>query len=88
MSSSAEPVTRSSCKRTSSDLSTVLVAPTSTSARRTTFRPTIALEGEETYVPVEQATVSIRSASVDRPGRLEAGELRAVDDALMLVLGL
>jgi mRNA interferase MazF len=47
---------------------TVLVAPTSTRARPTSFRPPIDVDGTET--------------------RVLAHELRAVDDALALVLGL
>jgi mRNA interferase MazF len=70
------------------DLSTVLVAPTSTSARPASFRPTIALEGERTRVLVEQTTVVDPQRLGRSAGRLEAGELRVVDEALMLVLGL
>ena len=70
------------------DLSTVLVAPTSTSARPTSFRPTITLGGEETRVLVEQTTVVDPQRLGRSAGRLDASEQRAVDDALMLVLGL
>ena len=70
------------------DLSTVLVAPTSASARPASFRPVIALEGQETRVLVEQTTVVDPQRLGASAGRLDAGELRAVDDALMLVLGL
>ena len=35
------------------DLSTVLVAPTSTSARAASFRPTITIEGQESRALVE-----------------------------------
>jgi mRNA interferase MazF len=69
-------------------LSTVLVAPTSTRARPASFRPTIDLEGEETRVLVEQTTVVDPQRLGRSAGRLEAGELRSVDEALMLVLGL
>ena len=69
-------------------LSTVLVAPTSTSARPTSFRPTIRLGSEETRVLVEQTTVVDPQRLGRSAGRLDASELRAVDDALMLVLGL
>ena len=69
-------------------LSTVLVAPTSASARAATFRPTIALDGSETRVLVEQTTVVDPQRLGSSAGRLDAGELRAVDNALMLVLGL
>jgi mRNA interferase MazF len=69
-------------------LSTTLVAPTSTSARAATFRPAIEIDGTETRVLVEQTTV-VDSQRLGRSGgRLEADELRAVDEALALVLGL
>lgn len=70
------------------DLSTTLVAPTSTSARPTSFRPTITLNGRETRVIVEQTTVADPQRLGRSAGRLEASELRAVDDALALILGL
>jgi mRNA interferase MazF len=70
------------------DLSTVLVSPTSASARAASFRPRITLEGQETRVLVEQTTVIDPERLGRSAGRLEAGELRAVDEALMLVIGL
>ena len=70
------------------DLSTVLVAPTSTNARPTSFRPTITLDGTDTRILVEQATVVDPQRLGRSAGRLEASELRSVDEALMLVLGL
>lgn len=70
------------------DLSTVLVAPTSTSARPVTFRPAIEILGVETRVLVEQATVVDPQRLGSSAGRLSAAELRSVDDALRLVLGL
>jgi mRNA interferase MazF len=69
-------------------LSTVLVSPTSTSARPASFRPTITLKGEDTRVLVEQTTVVDPQRLGRSAGRLDASELRAVDEALMLVLGL
>lgn len=69
-------------------LSTTLVAPTSTSARAATFRPSIEIDGTETKVLVEQTTVVDPQRLGRSAGRLEADELRAVDDALALVLGL
>ena len=69
-------------------LSTVLVSPTSASARAASFRPTITLASQETRVLVEQTTVVDPGRLGRSAGRLEAGELRAVDEALMLVLGL
>lgn len=70
------------------ELSTVLVAPTSSSARAASFRPTIELEGDETRVLVEQTTVVDPERLGHSAGRLGATELRAVDDALSLVLAL
>lgn len=70
------------------DLSTTLVAPTSTSARPASFRPTIRLRSEQTRVLVEQTTVVDPQRLGRSAGRLEASELRAVDDALALILGL
>jgi mRNA interferase MazF len=69
-------------------LSTVLVAPTSASARPASFRPGITLKGQETRVLVEQTTVVDPQRLGRSAGRLEARELRAVDEALLLVLGL
>ena len=69
-------------------LSTTLVSPTSTSARPATFRPTISIDGAETRVLVEQTTVVDPQRLGRSAGRLDAAELRTVDDALALVLGL
>ena len=69
-------------------LSTVLVAPTSASARAATFRPVIELLGTETRVLVEQTTVVDPERLGDSAGRLDAAELQAVDDALRLLLAL
>ncbi len=68
------------------DLGTTLVAPTSISARSATFRPTITIDGAETHVLVEQTTVVDPQRLGRSAGRLDASELRAVDDALRLVL--
>jgi mRNA interferase MazF len=70
------------------DLSTVLIAPTSASARPTSFRPAITLDRQEKRVLVEQTTVADPQRLGRSAGHLDASELRAVDDALMLVLGL
>jgi mRNA interferase MazF len=69
-------------------LSTTLVAPTSTSARPATFRPTISLDNTETRVLVEQITVVDPVRLGRSAGRLDADELRAVTDALALVFDL
>jgi mRNA interferase MazF len=69
-------------------LSTAIVAPTSQSAAPASFRPEIQIRSEPTRVLVEQ----LRAVDVERlaelAGRLTAQELRAVDDALALVLDL
>ncbi len=70
------------------DLSTTLVAPTSTGALAASFRPTITILDRETRVLVEQTTVVDPQRLGRSAGRLEVGELRAVDDALALILGL
>jgi mRNA interferase MazF len=70
------------------ELSTTLVAPTSASARPASFRPAITLGGRETRVLVEQTTVVDPQRLGRSAGRLDAGELRTVDEALSLVLDL
>ena len=70
------------------DLTTTLVAPTSTRAQPASFRPTIFIDRQETRVLVEQTTVVDPERLGRSAGRLEASELRAVDDALSLILGL
>lgn len=70
------------------DLGTVLVSPTSSSARAASFRPEITLEGHQMRILVEQTTVVDPERLGRSAGRLDAHELRAVDEALMLVLGL
>jgi mRNA interferase MazF len=70
------------------NLSTTIVAPASMSALPANFRPTITLDGYETRVLVEQTTVVDPQRLGRSAGRLEAGGLRAVDNALTLVLGL
>ena len=69
-------------------LSTTLVAPTSTTVRPASFRPPIAIGGGETRVLVEQTTVVDPQRLGPSAGRLDAHELRAVDEALALILGL
>jgi mRNA interferase MazF len=69
-------------------LSTVLVSPTSASAPARSFRPAIEIAGGRTRVLVEQTT-AISAERLGRSiGRLDAGELRDLDEALALVLGL
>ncbi|MGH8906236.1 MAG: type II toxin-antitoxin system PemK/MazF family toxin [Egibacteraceae bacterium] len=69
-------------------LSTVIVAPTSRSARPASFRPEIEVMGELTRVMVEQ----LRAVDAQRLSRtvdhLTPEELWDVDSALALMLGL
>ncbi|MFL5781300.1 MAG: type II toxin-antitoxin system PemK/MazF family toxin [Thermoleophilaceae bacterium] len=69
-------------------LSTTLVAPTSTSARPASFRPSITVGGRSTRVLVEQTTVVDPERLGTSAGRLDAVELQAIDDSLALILGL
>jgi mRNA interferase MazF len=86
--SSAATATRSSSKRTNSATCATLVAPTSASAMPATFRPVIDLDGTETRVLVEQTTVVDPQRLGRSAGRLDPDELRALDQALSLLLGL
>jgi mRNA interferase MazF len=66
----------------------VLIAPASTHVRAASFRPTIDLDGMPIRVLVEQTTV-VDPKRLGKPIRhLDPHELRAVDEALALVLGL
>jgi mRNA interferase MazF len=69
-------------------LSTVLVSPTSSSAPPRSFRPTIELGGSPTRVLVEQTTAISPDRLGASVGRLSTSELRDLDNALELVLGL
>ena len=69
-------------------LSTWLVAPTSTSARAATFRPEVSISGRPTRVLAEQTSAVDPQRLGESAGRLSFDELRQVDAALRLVLGL
>ena len=70
------------------ELSTVIVAPTSTRARRASFRPEIEIGDESTRVLVEQLrAIDVRNLA-SPVGHLRANEQAGVDDAVALVLGL
>ena len=69
-------------------LSTWLVAPTSTSARAATFRPQVSIDGRLTRVLAEQTAAVDPQRLGDSTGHLTCEELRQVDAALRLVLGL
>jgi len=69
-------------------LSTWLVAPTSTSARPTSFRPEVEIDGKSTYVLAEQ-TAAIQPERLGRlVGHLSRQEMSTVDEALRMVLHL
>lgn len=69
-------------------LSTWLVAPTSTSARPASFRPEVEVDGRLTRVLAEQTAAVDPSRLGGGAGRLTFDEMRRVDAALRLVLGL
>ena len=69
-------------------LSTVLVAPTSTGARRASFRPEIEINGLTTRVLVEQTGAIDVSRLGDHHGHLTVEEQWGVDLALETVLDL
>ena len=69
-------------------LSTMLVAPTSTSARDASWRPRIDLDGSRMLVLVDQVAAVTAERLGDFRGRLEPAELEAVDHALLTVFGL
>ena len=68
--------------------STVLVAPTSRSARAASFRPEISIADTTTRVLVEQLGAVDASRLGDPVGHLRATEQWAVDAALLTVLNL
>lgn len=68
--------------------SVVLIAPTSTSARRASFRPEVEIEGTETRVLVEQMGAVDVNRLGDIAGHLSSEEQWGVDAAILTVLGL
>jgi mRNA interferase MazF len=69
-------------------LSTVLVAPTSTGAQASRFRPGITVRGRRTRLLVEQLRVVDRAQIGAPVGHLPAHEMADVDEALKILLGL
>jgi mRNA interferase MazF len=66
----------------------ILIAPTSTSARRASFRPEIEIDGTETRVLVEQmGAVDIKRLG-ELAGHLSSEEQWGIDAAILTVLGL
>lgn len=68
--------------------SVVVVAPTSRSAKPASFRPEVDIAGDVTRVLVEQLGAVDVQRLGRRVGRLTAEEMWAVDEALVVVLGL
>lgn len=70
------------------DLSTWIVAFTSTSARRTSFRPSVVIADQETLVMCDQLDTVDLGRLTEPVGYLSAQEMLQVDEALALVLDL
>jgi mRNA interferase MazF len=68
-------------------LSTLIVAPTSTSAQSAIFRPEIEMDGTRTRVLVDQMRVVDMNRLGDFAGRLDSIEVDEVDRAVRLLLG-
>jgi len=68
-------------------LSTLIVAPTSTSAQPAVFRPEIEMDGTRTRVLVDQMRAVDTSRLGDFAGRLDAIETGEIARAVRLVLG-
>jgi mRNA interferase MazF len=68
-------------------LSTLIVAPTSTSAQPAIFRPEIEKDGTQTRVLVDQMRAVDASRLGDFAGRLDSVEVGELDRAVRLVLG-
>ena len=69
-------------------LSRLLVAPTSSSARPSSFRPVISIGDEHTRVLVEQMAAVDPGRLGKLVGRVGRSELSAIGDAMRLVLEL
>ena len=68
-------------------LSTLIVAPTSTSAQAAIFRPEIEMDGTRTRVLVDQMRAVDASRLGGFVGRLDVTEIGEVDRAVRLMLG-
>ncbi len=69
-------------------LSTVVICPTSQSAPAASFHPEVELGGEPTSVLCEMVGTVDARALGDQIDHLSFDKMRAVDDALLLVLDL
>lgn len=67
-------------------LSTLLVAPTSASARAASFRPEVVIADRTTRVLVEQTAAVDPTRLGDHAGHLTLAEMQQVDAALRVVL--
>ena len=70
------------------NLSTWIVAFTSSSARETSFRPLVVIADQQTLVMCDQLTAVDLDRLTEPAGFLTVEELQRVDDALALVLDL
>jgi len=70
------------------ELSTIIVAPTSTAARQASFRPAIEVVGRKTLVLCDQIRALDLVRLGELVGRVEAHEQEAIDEAIAVVLGL
>jgi len=69
-------------------LSTLLVAPTSTSSRPAWFRPEVTIAGAPTRLLLEQTAAVDLARLGEAEGHLTAHEMGDVDRALEVVMGL
>lgn len=69
-------------------LSTVVICPTSRSAFAASFHPEVTVDDQPTQVLCEMIAAVDAHALGERAGHLSQDELRAVEDALLLVLDL
>ena len=68
--------------------STLVVAPTSTTAQFREYRPSISIRDERTAVLVDQLSTFDLSRFGDRVGHVSEPELTEIDGAIVLFLGL
>jgi mRNA interferase MazF len=69
-------------------LSTVIIAPTSRSARPRSYRPSITVGADTTQVMIEQTMAVAPERLGEYVGHLRLAEMSRVDDALRLTLAL
>jgi mRNA interferase MazF len=69
-------------------LSTVVICPTSRSAFSTSFHPEVVINGQPTQIMCEMVSTVDARALGEHIGHLTSDEMRAVEDAILLVLDL